>query len=87
MDNRFYREKQSRMDSVMEAVTNTAVGLAVSQVANLLVLPLVFGVPVSQGQALLLGVIYTAISLVRSYLLRRAFNGRSVWQAVKGVMA
>lgn len=77
-------EKQSRADSFMEACTNIAVGLAVSQVANLLVLPAVLGVSVSNAQALWLGVIYTAISLVRSYVLRRAFNGRSVWQTIKG---
>lgn len=75
--------KQSRIDSVMESLTNLAVGLAVSQVANLIVLPLVLGVQVSQGAALWLGVIYTIISLVRSYTLRRLFNGRSVWAAIK----
>ena len=80
-------ERQSRADSFMEAATNIAVGLAVSQAANLVVLPAVLGVHVSQGAALWLGIIYTAISLVRSYLLRRAFNGRSVWQAIKGWVA
>ena len=80
-------ERQSRADSFMEAMTNIAVGLAVSQAANLIVLPVVLGVEVSQGEALWLGVIYTAISLVRSYVLRRAFNGRSVWQAIKGAWA
>lgn len=81
------REQQSRADSFMEAVTNIIVGLVVSQVANVTVLPWVLGVRVSHGAALWLGVIYTAISLARSYVLRRAFNGRSVWQAVKAVWA
>lgn len=77
-------ERQSRADSFMEAATNIAVGLAVSQAANLVVLPLVLNVHVTQAAALSLGVIYTGISLARQYVLRRAFNGRSVWQAVKG---
>jgi hypothetical protein len=81
------RERQSRADSFMEAVVNILIGLAVSQAANLIVLPLVFGVPVSQGQALALGVIYTAISLARSYALRRAFNGRSPWAAIKAALS
>lgn len=74
---------QSRIDSFMEAVTNTAFGLAVSQVANLTVLPAVLKVQVSQSAALSIGVIYTVISLVRQYVLRRAFDGRSPWQALK----
>ena len=41
----------------------------------------------SIAQNLVIGVIFTAISLVRSYLLRRAFNGRSPWLILKGAVS
>lgn len=75
---------QTRTDSFMESLTNCAVGIGVSFGANLLILPVVFGVIVSTGQNLLLGVFYTVVSIVRSYTLRRLFNGKSVWAAIKG---
>lgn len=75
--------KQSRIDSVMEALTNVIVGLTVSTVANQAILPAVLGVSLSMSDNLLIGALFTLVSLVRSYLIRRAFNGRSVWQAIK----
>lgn len=64
---------QSRLGSAAEAVANVAVGYAVNFAANLAVLP-VFGFDVSAGEAAGIGVVFTAISLARSYLLRRLFN-------------
>jgi hypothetical protein len=77
---------QSRIDSLMEAVTNTAIGLVVSTIANYFVIPLVLGVTMSHGQNIALAAIFTVISIGRSYILRRAFEGRSVWQAMRGAL-
>jgi hypothetical protein len=74
---------QSRIDSLMEALTNTAIGLAISQVANMVILPLVLGVPVSMGAAFVVGFAFTVISVGRQYTLRRLFDGKTVWQALK----
>jgi hypothetical protein len=73
---------QSRIDSLMESVVNIIIGLVVSTVANWLILPAVLGVSMTLGQNVLIGLAFTAISLVRSYVIRRLFNGRSVWQAL-----
>lgn len=73
---------QTRMDSLMEAVTNTAIGLVISVAANMLVLP-IFGLPVTLGGAIGIGAVMTVISIARSYLLRRLFNGRSVWRQIR----
>jgi hypothetical protein len=62
------------MGSFVEAWANIAVGFGINFAANLLVLPW-FGFHVTAGQALGIGVIFTAISLARSYILRRWFNG------------
>lgn len=64
---------QSKLHSLLEAWVNIAVGFWISVVANLVVLPL-YGYPVSVGDAFGIGLIFTAISLVRSYVLRRIFN-------------
>ena len=64
---------QTRLGSVVEAVANTAIGYAISVVATLVFLP-VFGVQVSAGQATGISAAFTALSLVRSYVLRRLFE-------------
>ena len=64
---------QSRFMSLVEASTNTALGFGVSVAANLLILPL-FGFPIHLGPALSIGAIFTLISIIRSYLLRRLFE-------------
>lgn len=65
---------QTKLGSFVEAWANIAVGFGVSFAANLLVLPH-FGFNVTATDALGIGVIFTVISLVRSYVLRRWFNG------------
>jgi len=74
---------QSRIDSAMETVTNTAIGYVIAVVANAVILPATLGIEVSMGDNLLIAALFTVISLIRGYLIRRMFNGRSVWQAVK----
>ena len=64
---------QSHLHSMIEAWVNIVIGFGISMAANLVVLPL-YGYPVSVGDAFGIGLIFTAISLVRSYVLRRLFN-------------
>jgi len=64
---------QSRIHSAVEAVANVAIGFGINVTANLVVLPL-FGFNVSLGDALGIGLVFTFISIARSYLLRRTFN-------------
>jgi hypothetical protein len=78
---------QSRSDSFMEALVNILIGMVISTVANHWVIPQVLHVSMSLSQNLVIGVIFTAISLVRSYLLRRAFNGRSPWSILKSAVS
>ena len=65
---------QSRRHSLFEAIANVVVGYAINVVANLAVLPL-FGLAVGVRDAAGIGLVFTGISLARSYALRRAFNG------------
>jgi hypothetical protein len=77
---------QSRVDSFMEAVTNTAIGLFISTIANWTVTPWVLGRPITLHENVVLSGAFTLISIARSYLLRRAFDGRTPWQALRSAL-
>lgn len=59
--------------SLVEAVTNVAVGYGVAVLTQLIVFPW-FGLPARVSDALAIGVIFTAVSTARSYALRRVFE-------------
>ena len=65
--------RQSRLMSLAEVFANVAVGHGVAVVTQIFVFPL-FGLMATVGQNLSLGAIFTAVSLVRSYTLRRVFE-------------
>lgn len=60
--------------SAVEAVANVLIGYAVAAILTAIVLPM-FGYAVTAPDALGISAVFTVASLVRSYLLRRAFNG------------
>jgi len=65
--------KQSRLMSLIEAITNVVVGYGVAVIAQILVFP-VFGLQTTLAQNLKIGLIFTGISLARSFALRRIFE-------------
>ena len=64
---------QSKRGSLIEAVTNTVVGYALAVTTQFAVFP-AFGLRVGVVENLGIGLIFTAVSLIRGYLLRRIFN-------------
>jgi hypothetical protein len=66
--------RQTRMGSIAEQAANIAVGFSINFVANLVVLPW-FGFDVTPADAFGMGLIFTVISFLRGYVLRRYFNG------------
>lgn len=64
---------QSRRASILEAVINVLVGYWIAVLAQVAIFPL-FGVNLPLGQNMAIGGLFTVVSLVRSYALRRAFN-------------
>jgi uncharacterized protein (DUF2062 family) len=64
---------QSRLMSVVESVTNVAVGYGVAVGTQMAVFPF-FGIEASLSDNLAIGAIFTVVSLVRSYALRRLSN-------------
>ena len=65
--------KQSLWMSLLESIANVVVGYVVAVGAQLVVFPL-FGMLATLRENLMIGLIFTGVSLVRSFLLRRVFE-------------
>jgi hypothetical protein len=66
---------QSRRMSLIEAITNVAVGYGLAVATQIVVFPW-FGLHPSLSENLTIGAIFVGISLLRSYTLRRLFERR-----------
>ena len=68
--------EQTRLGSLIESAANIVIGFGVALLSQIVVFPLVgiHGVPLTTN--LEIGAYFTAISLLRSYVLRRWFNAR-----------
>jgi hypothetical protein len=68
--------------SAVEAVTNVVVGFALAFLTQLLAFPL-FGLQVSVTDNVLISVIFTAVSILRSFMLRRLFEANRIRKQIK----
>ena len=64
---------QSKKHSFAESLFNVAVGYGIALASQILVFPL-FGIHIPLHDNILIGIIFTVISICRSYALRRLFN-------------
>ena len=67
---------QSKRESMIETLTSVFVGWIIGVILNMLVLPL-FDYDVNLTDGVLISIIFTAVSVVRSYVVRRFFNSMS----------
>ena len=77
---------QTRRKSLLESLTNIAVGYAVALATQMIVFP-IMGIHVRPSQNVRIGLVFTAVSLARSYWLRRFFNrldGRGLTTSRRG---
>ena len=65
---------QSRWMSFVEAVTNIVVGYGLAILTQIIVFPL-FGLHASLSENLLIGCFFVGVSLIRSFVIRRLFDG------------
>ena len=68
---------QSKRESMVESLTSTTIGIIIGIVLNLTILP-IFGYPVSLSDSLWISVIFTVVSIIRSYIIRRWFNSKEI---------
>jgi len=74
--------KQSKIDSALEALTNIFIGAGAALVAQLIWFPII-GKDFTFFENVITTVFFTLVSFVRSYGIRRLFNGRSVYLTIK----
>lgn len=65
--------RQSRRMSLLESLTNVAIGYGVAVTTQIVVFPL-FGLEVSLSDNLAIGGLFTLVSIARSYAVRRLFE-------------
>lgn len=78
--------KQSRLMSLVESLANVLVGYGVAVLTQVVVFPL-FDLHVPLADNLLIGIVFTCVSLIRSYALRRSFEALRVRQQSQHVVA
>ena len=66
---------QTKKQSMIESLTSTTIGWLIGVILNMLVLPL-FDYDVSLTDGVLISIIFTAVSVIRSYVIRRWFNSK-----------
>ena len=66
---------QTKRQSLIETLTSVFVGWLIGVILNMLVLPL-FDYNITVVDSLLVSLIFTVISVVRGYLIRRFFNSK-----------
>jgi hypothetical protein len=59
--------------SLVEAITNVIVGYGVAVATQILIFP-IFGLHTTLAQNLQMGLLFTGVSIIRSFLLRRLFE-------------
>ena len=68
---------QTRKGSLTEALVNVLIGYGVALASQLIIFPL-YGIRLPLASNVAIGLWFTAISIARSYCLRRLFNA---WRA------
>lgn len=73
---RHFREEvtlQSKTQSIIESISNVVIGYIVALLSQIIVFPM-FGIHIPLSDNIAIGLWFTVISIVRSYIVRRLFN-------------
>ena len=72
---------QTKKHSFIESLTNVFIGYLVALLSQLIIFP-VFGIYVPLSDNILIGLWFTLISICRSYIIRRYYNGKITKEAI-----
>jgi hypothetical protein len=64
---------QTKLESLAEVIINVVIGWIIGLATQLLVFP-IFGIHISLGDQFWISVVFTVVSIARSYIIRRWFN-------------
>ena len=66
---------QTKKQSMIESLTSTTIGWLIGVILNMLVLPL-FDYNITVIDSLWVSLIFTVVSVIRRYIIRRWFNSK-----------
>jgi len=66
---------QSKTQSLIESITNVLIGYLIAVGSQILIFP-IFGIDITLSDNFLIGIWFTGVSIIRSYLIRRFFNAK-----------
>lgn len=69
--------KQTRKASFAESILNVAIGYGVALASQIIVFPW-FGINIPLSSNIAIGVVFTVISIIRSFAIRRLFEAMRV---------
>lgn len=75
--------RQHRIDSVLEAVVNQGVGFLVALATYQWIINPLFGFNSDMGESALVTSIFMLTSIIRSYIIRRLFDGKTVYEGLR----
>lgn len=64
---------QKKSHSLIESLINVLIGYFIALAAQLIIFPR-YGIHISMSDNLMIGALFTIVSIARSYVLRRLFN-------------
>lgn len=65
--------KQTKKESVIEAIVQTIAGLGISFIIQLIIYP-ILDIPVTLEQNAIITAVFFTASIIRGYVIRRIFN-------------
>ena len=68
---------QSKLESLSEAIINTFIGFVIAFISQLVFFPIV-GIEATLDQNFILTVLFTLVSIIRGYIVRRFFNKKNL---------
>lgn len=77
--------KQSKLDSFVESILNTAIGYLFAVAGQLIIFPY-YGLVVDMATNIKIGLFFTVISIVRGYGIRRLFNRWNVSKVISNII-
>lgn len=74
--------QQTKLESFVEACINILIGYVIAVSSQYIIFP-IYGIELPASAHMEIGLFFTVVSLIRSYLLRRLFNRRSTGKVIK----
>lgn len=66
---------QSKTQSLVEVIINVVVGYVIATFTQIIIFPM-FDIHIGLGDQMMISLVFTIISIIRGYVIRRWFNAR-----------